>query len=185
MSLALSHPTPTVEGLFPATLVGGLGETLEAARHALRLADEQTHPSPDGSLTAELPVPGGTWRIWPERGVAAWLGGRRGDLPRVNDATPVPLDLPAAVRHLHARGLWCVEVRLFDDEGWTRPMDAYEGLTDLVSRADEIEGISAIFSGGAGGPARVELYRDGRVLAAERLDAERWLLIAHAVGDAG
>jgi hypothetical protein len=183
MSLALSHPTPAIEGLFPATLVGGLGRNLDDVREALRLAEEQTHPSPDGSVVAELPVPGGTWRIWPEHGVAAWLGRRSGDLPRVNDATPVALDLPDAVRHLHDRGLWCVEVRLFDAAGWSRPMDAYDGLCDLVARAHKIEGISAIFSSQSG-PVRVEMYRDGRVLAADPLDAERWLLIAHDIGDA-
>ncbi|MEA2442526.1 MAG: hypothetical protein QOH76_3950 [Thermoleophilaceae bacterium] len=184
MSLALLHPTSAVEGLFPATLVGGLGATLDDARGALRLGTEQTHPAPGHAVIAELAVPRGTWRIWPERGLAAWLGRRRSELPRVDEQTaPVTLDLPDAVRHLHARGLWCMEVRLLDGDGWTRPMDAYEGLTDLVRRGVEVEGISGIFSGGQTGPARVEMYRDGRVLASDPLDAERWLLVVHGLDD--
>jgi hypothetical protein len=161
MPLGFSHTPSAVEGLFPATLVAGLGATLDDARRALRLGAEQAHPVPGHAVTADLTVPRGTWRIWPERGVAAWLGRRRGELPRVDDDTiPVALDLPEAVRHLHARGLWGVEVRLLDSDGWSRPMDAYEGLTDLMRRVEDIEGISGVFNGGEGGPARVEIYRD-------------------------
>jgi hypothetical protein len=185
MPLALSPTPPTVEGLFPATLVAGLGATLDEARRSLRLGAEQAHPVPGHAVTAELAVPRGTWRIWPDRGLAAWLGRRRGELPRVADTTStVGLDLPDAVRHLHARGLWCVEIRLHDADGWSRPMAAHEGLSDLMRRVDDIQGISGVFSGGETGPARVEIYRDGRVLAGDPKDAERWLLVVHGFDDA-
>ena len=63
-------------------------------------------------------------------------------------------------------------------------MDAYDGLSQLVRRIEDIEGISGVFSGGENGPTRVEIYRDGRVLASDQLDAERWLLIAHGLDNA-
>lgn len=137
------------------------------------------HPALGGSLTAELSVPQGKWRIWAERGVAAWLGHNDGHIPRINGAAPVELDLPDAIRNLHARGLWCLEVRLLDEHGWSRPMDAYDGLSALMHRKNHIEAVSGIFSNRGSSPARVELHTDGRVLADNPSDAERWLLVAH------
>ena len=76
-----------------------------------------------------------------------------------------------------------MEVRLLDSDGWGRPMDAYEGLSSPMRRVHEIDAVSGIFTGGETAAARVELYRDGRVLAGDRLDAERWPVVAHDLVD--
>jgi hypothetical protein len=176
--------TPSIDGLFPAILIGGVGHSAERARRALGLGEEQLHPAQDNSLQADIELPRGTWRIWPERAVAAWLGRDAATVPRtLADVAPVPIDLVCALRRLHCHGLWCVEARLLTHQGWSRPSDSHTSLEDLVRRPDQILALSGVFAGGDTGPARVEISRDGRVWASDPLDAERWLLVAHGMRD--
>jgi hypothetical protein len=184
MPLAILDASPSVQGLHHAALVSGLGGRVEDARERLRLDAEQLHPAMGAALEARIDLPPGTWRVWPSEGRAAWLGRRPGAVPRVSDEVElVELDLIQAIRRMHAAGLTCIEVQLFVAGGWTRPEDAYAGLSRLVAERQRVAGISGIFSGGDIGPARVELFHDGRVLASDPLDAERWLLVAHGMAD--
>lgn len=182
--LPTSAIQPRIAGLVPARVVAGLPTHVDGARAALRLEPAQLTRSDDGAWLAELGCPAGTWRVWPERGVAAWIGHRSGAMPRVDAGiTPGPLDLIEAVRRLHARGLWCLELRILTNDGWSANERAATGLRRLLDLGDEALGISALWSRGEDGAARVEIYRDGSAWASDWLDAERWLLTATGVAD--
>lgn len=175
---------PRIAGLVPARVVSGVPAGIEAARDALRLAPGQLKPSLDGAWQGELDCPAGTWRVWPEHGTAAWIARGATDLPRVRDDVHAqPLDLIEAMRRLHARGLWCLELRILTREGWGPNEPAADELGRLLALGDDALGISGLFTGGEDGPARVELFVDGTVWAANWLDAERWLLTAAGVAD--
>jgi hypothetical protein len=185
-----AHPSPTpvaqprIAGLVPARVVAGLPRGVEAAREALRLAPGQLKPTADGAWQSELDLPPGTWRVWPELGEAAWIAHAGTELPRVGAGVRAQaLDLVEAVRRLHARGLWCLELRLLTRDGWGPNEPAADGLARLVGLDAAVFGLSGLFSGGEDGPARVELFRDGTVWAANWLDAERWLLTAAGIVD--
>lgn len=182
--LPTSATQPRIAGLVPARVVAGLPAGLDGARAALRLEPAQLTPSTDGAWLAELGCPAGTWRVWPDRGVAAWISHRASAMPRVEpEVEPEPLDLIDAVRRLHARGLWCLELRILTDAGWSDNERAATGLQRLLELGEDAIGISALWSGGEDGAARVEIYRDGTAWASDWLDAERWLLTAAGVSD--
>lgn len=183
-STALELSAPRIAGLVPARLLRGLATDIENLRAQLGLQQGQLKPSHDGAWFGELECPAGMWRAWPSSGAAAWIGRRQNQLPRVDtDMRTEPLDLIEGVRRLHARGLWCLELRLLTDEGWGPSAQASKGLAHLMALGTGAIGLSAVWSGGEYGPTRVELYRDGTIWASNWLDAERWLLTAAGVAD--
>lgn len=182
--LPTSAAQPRIAGLIPARVVRGLPADVDAACEALNLAPQQLTPTIDGAWLAELGCPSGTWRVFPARGVAAWISHRASAMPRIEPVVePATLDLVEAVRRLHARGLWCLELRILTDEGWSANERASTGLRRVLDLGADVHGISALWSGDDEDAARVELYRDGSVWASDWLDAERWLLTAAGVAD--
>jgi hypothetical protein len=187
---ALVHETATTQprtlGLMPAVLFANVPTEPQAAVAALGLDPEQVGHVRGGALQADLDLPDGSWRLWPERGIAAWLG-------RHAEATPPPtasdlqrgdVDLLAGLDRLLDRGLWCSELRLLDDDsGWSVALPLRTALEALIEDGARIRGLSGVFSDGHGGASRVELFTDGEAWASTPLEAERWLLIASGIVD--
>lgn len=189
MSPKLAHADtllqPHIGGLIPAVLYSGLPHDPSAVADALGLSEDQLACMRGGALQAELDVPEGAWRVWPERGIAAWLARRRGATvpPTPGRLDHFGLDLLDATTRLLRHGLWCSEVRLLDHCGWAAPQPIRDGLERLVAAPQNALGISALWSDGDGGAIRVELFQNGSAWAPSPGEAERWLLLAAGLAD--
>jgi hypothetical protein len=169
----------------PAVLFRDIPAELDRAAAMLGLAPEQLGHMRGGGLQAELDVPSGAWRYWPDRGVAAWLSRRDSATPPTGaELEPAGLGLPEAVERLHAAGLWCAEMRLYiRHEGWTPSLQLREALELLHETEAPVDGVSALWSDGRGSAARVELFAGGQAWASSPVEAERWLLVAAGLSD--
>lgn len=168
-----------------AALFRSVPGTLDEAAAAVRLSPESFVPMPGGAWQADLAVPRGFWRLWPERGVAAWFGTRQDrplDRPPAQ-LDPARLDLLNAVQRLRQHGHWPVEVSLLGTDGWTAAQPAYEALVALADGQEGWRAVAGTWSDGVGGAVYVELDRDGHAWAHERHDAERFLLLAAGLED--
>lgn len=168
----------------PAVLFTDLPETPEAAADVLGLSPEQLTDVRDGALQADLDVPSGAWRVWPQKRVAAWLG-RSTSSPHTSAALErAQLDLVDALDRLYERGYWCAELQLLrDEDGWSGSLPLKAALSKMIDGEQAVRGFSGVFGDGRGGSARVELLCDGQAWASSSIDAERWLLVASGLSD--
>jgi hypothetical protein len=168
-----------------AALLVGLPDGLDEAAAAVNLTPAQFMPMPDGAWQANLAVPSGIWRLWPERGIAAWFGARTDrplDQPPAR-LEPARLDLIEALRRLHRRGHWPGELSLLGPDGWTRAQVGYDALRQLAAAPDTWTALAGTWSDGVGGALYVEFDVHGRVWAHSRADAKHFLLLVAGLSD--
>lgn len=175
----LTDPTtPHVLGLVPAVVVGGLPVDVEDASTAIGLQPHQLVAHGDGSYQADLDIPAGIWRYWPEDGTAVWMGSREPAVPPLPiGSTPERINLVEAVTRLHEAGHWVSELSLFGEEGWGPPLRFRDALVILTDPSFTLLGIAGYWSDNDGS-ARVEIYEAGQVWADDPLRAERFVLVA-------
>ena len=136
----------------------------------------------DGTWQAQFEVPCGIWRVWPHCAMAVWVGQRRGvQLPgAAQHLLPVHTPVAGMLNRLAACGVRPKRLALRYPTGQWGPtmdvFDAHELLTDASRPAPAaMRGVLADADGQVG---EVELHADGRAMAADRVSAERFLLIA-------
>lgn len=169
---------PRVVGLVPAAVVTGLPADIGAASEMLGLRPEQLVDHGDGTLQADLDVPGGIWRVWPGAGSALWVSARGAASPPLPAGVALePIDLAAAVANLHAAGHWVSELRVLSGDEWSPPLRVRAALEVLTDPRATISGISAYWSDSPGA-ARVEIFTNGHLWADDSLRAERFILVA-------
>ena len=165
------------EGLVPALLVVGLprqpcetAATVGAPLGAFR-------PATGGALQADFDIPAGSsWRLWPDHGIAIWLGyGWRSAFPPVRhsweQATTPLID---ALRRLADEDLWLQEGCVLEHGGgWSDPTYG----ADVIDRMHVARAVAGTFSDVNARAVRGVVFDDGRVWAESAAEAERWLMI--------
>jgi hypothetical protein len=178
--LQLRDGAEAPEGLVPAVAVAGLpGHPEEIARH-LGVGLEQFGATRGGAIQADLDVPAGFWRVWPDRGIGLWVGRVPGQPPPLGRLCPsVEIDLAATLLRLGERAIWLYEGQLFHEErGWTRPLALRPLFEELTQGGAEYIAIAGSWSDPAGRAYRAVLTRSGELQATRPTQAVRWLAIA-------
>jgi hypothetical protein len=171
----LAQPVPWTAGLTSARLLLGVDHDVDAVAAMLGLDADQLRWGGDGALHAELDLPPGSWRIWPDRGAALWVSARPG-VPAPATRGGRRLSLARIVRALRRRGVRARELRLYDGERWGPSMRALDALIALD--ASDACGICGVWSAVERHPTRVEVFDDGTLWASTPVDAAWWAMEA-------
>lgn len=137
---------------------------------------EQFEPMTDGTLQADLQVPPGTWRLWPERQVALWVGARPDAVPAVR--ADAQLDLFDAALALSDAGLKLRDLRARNAVGWGKLMRAHHALRHLAEHPDT-GAVRGVWADPVGRAIRAEIHSSGTMFVQDAAAAWR---IAEAVG---
>ena len=162
-------------GLLPALALVGLPEDAEAAM-AVLASVEQFEPMRDGVMQAEIEVPPGTWRLWPDRYVALWVGKRPDAVPALRG--DAQLDLFETVLALSDCGLKLRDLRARSAAGWGKLMRAHHALRHLAEHPD-VSAVRGVWADPQGRAVRAEIHSSGTMFAQDAPVAWR---VAEAVG---
>jgi hypothetical protein len=149
----------------------------------VRLA--QLEPMRGGAFQAELDLPPGFWRVWPQHSIALWIG-RAPDAAMPHIARPHrnDLDLLSTLLRLHRAGMWLQEASLVFDDGsrtHSAPLEAI--ISTLRTHGGQIVGIAGFWGDESGRALQAEIYRSGEIRAGSPTTALRWLETAYGLND--
>lgn len=165
-----------------ACAVAGLPPELKRIAASLSLLPEQFGPTRDGAFQADLDLPAGFWRVWPERQIGLWIGRDPSQLPPLAHWGPrAQLSLLEMILRLGAYGIWLFEGQLGGDGGWSPPLPLkaiYEQLRCHPMRFDRLSGE---FGDSSGRSQHATISRFGYVEAVNPTQAVRWLSIAYGL----
>jgi hypothetical protein len=167
----------------PAGVLCGLPTDLGALTQELGVASSQFQHMRHGALQAELDVPAGIWRIWPELGLALWVGRNpKATMPFISAPRRAAIDLHQALLRLHSSGLWLQEGRVvLDDGSLTGPLPLETIVAALREQKERIAGIAGFWGDENGRALEAEIHRTGELRACHPAQALRWLLTAHGL----
>lgn len=164
-------------GLLPALALVRLPEDPHAAM-ALLAGVELFEPMPDGTMQADIDVPSGTWRLWPDRHVALWIGAQPEAVPAMR--SDARLDLFETALALSDSGLKLRDLRVRTTSGWGRLMRAQHALRHLAEHPD-VSAIRGVWADQVGRAVRAEIHSSGTMFAQ---DASVVWRVAEAIGAA-
>jgi hypothetical protein len=173
---------PNLNGLLPALIVVGLPHDAALAADRLRVPLGRFESVRGDVLEAELEVPPGRWRVWPQRGAALWIGQRPDSFP-AEPSEGRGLDLVQTLLVLADAGLWPSELRVLKDTGWT-PVLGVAAAARALTRVDDVVALFGVWSDVEGAAAlRACLFSDGVVRAETEGLAERLLILLGSLSD--
>jgi hypothetical protein len=169
----LCAPDPARAVAVTAVAVAGLPASVAELATSLGLLPEQFGATRDDALEAELDVPSGRWRVWPDRGVGLWVSGDATPPPLTRVTAELTLDLRGAVSRLGGHGIWLYEGRILRGGEWSGPLPL-KSAYPLLADADAVCGSFAE----RGRSEEALLERSGRVRMRHPARALRWLEIS-------
>lgn len=179
--LVLKIGEPPLQG-FRACAVGGLPPELESIAVSLGLLPEQFGPTRDGAFQADLDLPAGFWRVWPDREIGLWIGRDPDHPPPLVHWHPTQeLSLLEMILRLGEHGMWLFEGRLGDDDGWSSPLPLKVVYEQLKRFPERFERLSGEFGDSSGRSLPAAISRSGSVEAVSPTQAVRWLSIAYGL----
>lgn len=165
-----------------AFAIAGLPSETDLMASALGLLPEQFGPTRGGALQADLDVPAGFWRVWPDKAIGLWIGRAPGQEPPLAHWHPQPeLSLLEMILRLGEHGIWLYEGRLGNDGGWSPPMPLKGVYEQLCLFPERFEKLSGEFGDSSGRSRRAVISRLGCVEAGDPTQAVRWLSIAYGL----
>lgn len=165
-----------------ACAVAGLPPDLERIAASLGLLPEQFGPTRDGAFQAELDLPAGFWRVWPEREIGLWIGRDPDQPPPLARWQPArEMTLLEMVLRLGEHGIWLFEGQLAGDGGWSRPLPLKAVYDQLQHHPERFNRLSGDFGDSSGRSQRATISRFGCVEAVSPRQAVRWLSIAYGL----
>jgi hypothetical protein len=166
-----------------ACAVAGLpADPAEIAR-ALGLAPGQFGATRGGAIQADIDLPSGFWRVWPDTGIGVWIGRDPDQSPPLRNWEPsAPLELLHTVLRLGEEyDTWLYEGQLHDASGWSAPM-TLKAIYDLLRlEPDRFDALSGEFGDSSGRSQTAAIFRSGCVEAISPTQAVRWLSIAYGL----
>jgi hypothetical protein len=170
------RPFTGVRAFAVAGLHGEPGQIAEA----LGLDPAQFAPTRHGAIQADLDVPAGFWRVWPDEGIGLWIGREPGTEPPLRQWRPrVRLDLLKVVMRLGERGIWLYEGQLHGDDGWTPRQPLKMIYEQLQRHPDAFDALSGEFGDSSGRSQQAVISRFGSLETLSPTQAVRWLSIAY------
>jgi len=165
-----------------ACAVAGLPRELGAIAASLGLLPEQFGPTRGGAFQADLDLPAGFWRVWPERELGLWIGRDPDQRPPLARWKPGgELSLLEIILRLGEHGIWLFEGQLSDGEGWSAPLPLKTIYEQLRSHPERFERLSGEFGDRSGRSQHATFSRFGCVEAVSPTQAVRWLSIAYGL----
>jgi hypothetical protein len=167
-------------------IAASLPSDLASAGRSLGVPLQAWAPLPDDGYRAVVEVPSdAAWSIWPERGIAIWIGFEFPHVPpRVRAAAAPAGGLAGAIRALANAGWWLQEAIVETSRGTSASLPgplAHEVLRR--SPPAEIVGISGTWGDRRGVAVRGAIHDQGSVRAEDEQQAEEWLLVIHGLAD--
>lgn len=171
--------------LVPASVLVDVPRELPELASMIGVGVRQLQPMRGGAFQAELDVPPGFWRVWPEHALALWIGrGPYASMPHVAQRHRGQLDLLTTLLRLHRTGMWLQEASLVLTDGdrtESAPLEAI--VAALRAHADRVAGVAGFWGDGAGNVVEGELFRSGEVRVSSPTTAIRWLETAYGLND--
>jgi hypothetical protein len=172
-----SHDTTVSPGHVPALVVVGLPVDSDVAR-AMLAAPNQFEPLSDGSFSAQLEVPPGTWRYWPESRTAFWLGRRADSRAPVRGGPRI--DLFELFLGLGRGGLLLRDLKALHKGGWGPRLRAGAALR-MLADDPSVKAVRGVLADRSGRAVRMEIHNTGEMAVEDR--NVMWTLV-EAVGAA-
>lgn len=165
-----------------ACAVGGLPADAVLIAEMLGLLPTQFGATRGGAIQADIDVPSGFWRVWPDRGIGLWIGRDRGQPPPLKRWQPaVELDLLRTILRLGEHEVWLYEGQLHDESGWTSPLPLRTIYETLRLQPDNFDALTGEFGDSSGRSQTAFISRFGCVEAISPTQAVRWLSIAYGL----
>jgi hypothetical protein len=173
------------EGLVSARAVRALPSDTVSVARALGLLPAQFGATRDGAIQADLDVPDGFWRIWPESGFGVWVGRAPNQPPpSIPSISMAGVDLAQAILRLGESGIWLFEGRILrHGSGWTNPLALSDAYGLLMRSASDMLAIDGWFGDSSGRSHHGVLSRDGELQAVSPTQAVRWLMTIYAISN--
>lgn len=164
-----------------ACAIGGLPVEIGDIADALGLLPEQFGATRGGAIQADIDLPSGFWRVWPDSGIGLWVGRDPGQAPPLQRWHPaVELDLLETVLRLGEHDAWLYEGKLHADDGWTEPMSLKSIYALLHVHGELFDAMTGVFDD-AGRAQHATITRSGCVEMSSPAQAVRWLSIAYGL----
>lgn len=171
--------------LVPAGVLLGVPGDLTATAEMLGVGVVQLEPMRGGALQAELDVPSGIWRVWPDHALAMWIGRTpEATMPHVAHHHRAALDLLTAILRLHRTGTWLQEASLCLSTGERTEVAPLEAIVaSLRTHGDHVSGVAGFWGDASGQVIEAEIFRAGEIRTDNPTTTVRWLEIAFGLND--
>jgi hypothetical protein len=165
-----------------ACAIGGLPAETSAIAAALGLHPAQFGPTRRGAIQADIDLPIGYWRVWPDQGIGLWVGGDPGQAPPLQRwHAPAELDLLQTILRLGEHDVWLYEAQLWEENGWTAPLSLKAIYQGLRRRPNGFAALRGEFGDASGRSQTAFISRTGCVETLSPTQAVRWLSIAYGL----
>jgi len=176
VSMIHERPLDTIR----ACAIGGLPSEPALIAAALGLHPAQFGQTRRGAMQADIDLPRGFWRVWPEHGIGLWIGRDPGQAPPLLWWRPAAeLDLLQTILRLGEHNVWLYEGQLRDESGWTEPLSLKAIYDELRRQPDTFEALLGEFGNSSGRSQSAFISRTGCVEMSSPTQAVRWLSIAY------
>jgi hypothetical protein len=165
-----------------ACAIAGLPRELEQIATSLGLLPEQFGATRNGAFQADLDLPAGFWRVWPERRIALWVGRDPDQPPPLARWQPHDeLSLLEMILRLGQNGIWLYEGRLGGSSGWSPALPLKLVYEQLRLHPERFDRLSGEFGDSSGRSQQAVVSRFGCVEAVSPTQAIRWLSIVYGL----
>jgi hypothetical protein len=158
--------------LVTSVLVRGLPGDDRQIAIELGVGEEQLYHVNGGVVEAQLHLPAGMWRIWPDLGAGVWIGATpTSGIPHMPvGASRRKFKLRDFVLRLAGAGLFLQDVQLCCEGAWSEKLPSRRWLAQLDDSA--VEAIAGIVSDGADHGFEIEFGCDGLLRAETQVHAD-------------